>query len=137
MGRTVEVADLVGTAEIADRLGRHRNMAHTWLHLYPTFPRPVARLPMGHVWSWADVEAWAVATGRRAAVEPAPAVRAGRSVDAADLVSSSDIAMRLGRHRDAVNRWPRRQPSFPRPITILEIGPVWSWSDVVLATAQN
>ncbi len=106
VARTVEVGDLVGTAEIADRFSRHRTMAHTWLRLYPAFPRPVARLTIGHVWSWADIEAWAVATGRCASVEPPPAARAaGRSVDAADLVSSSDIAARLGRSRAAVNRW--------------------------------
>ena len=120
----------MGAAEIAARLSRHRNMAHTWLALYPAFPPPVVRLTIGHVWSWADIEAWAVETGRCAAVEPAPAVlAAGRSVDAADLVSSSDIAERLGRSRDAVNRW-RRQQSFPEPVVTLEIGPVWTWTDV-------
>ena len=123
VGRTVEVGDLVGTAEIADRLSRYRYMAHAWLRLHPAFPRPVARLTIGHVWSWAGIEAWAVATGRYAAGEPPPAVlAAGRFVDAADLVSSSDIAVRLGRSRETVNRW-RRQRSFPEPVVILEIGP--------------
>ena len=121
----------MGTAEIADRLSRRRNTPYTWLHLYPAFPRPVARLAIGHVWSWADIEAWAVTTGRCAAVKPGLAVRAAvRFVDAADLASSPEIAVRLGRPRRSFTRWRRHQRSFPNPLITLEIGPVWSWTDI-------
>lgn len=56
---------LVGAAEIADRLGLA--MAQTvrdWRRRDDSFPQPVATLTMGHVWYWPDVERWAKATGR-------------------------------------------------------------------------
>lgn len=68
MGRTVDVNDLVGAAEIADRLGlSHSQSVHTLRRRHAEFPEPVASLKRAHVWSWPDVEAWAVATGRLAA----------------------------------------------------------------------
>lgn len=57
--------DLVGSAEIADRLGlAHAESVHTWRHRYADFPEPVARLSQTLVWAWSDVEAWARRTGR-------------------------------------------------------------------------
>ncbi len=68
MGRMVDVTDLVGAAEIAERLGlAHTQSLHTMRHRHPEFPAPVVSLKRAHVWSWADVETWAVATGRLAA----------------------------------------------------------------------
>lgn len=65
MGRKVDVNDLVGAAEIADRLDlAHSQSVHTLRRRHPDFPAPVATLARAHVWSWPDVEAWARATGR-------------------------------------------------------------------------
>ena len=65
MGKKVDVNDLVGSAEIADRLGlSHSQSVHTLRRRYPDFPEPVAVLTRTHVWSWPDVAAWAVAHGR-------------------------------------------------------------------------
>jgi predicted DNA-binding transcriptional regulator AlpA len=65
VGRRVNVDDLVGTAEIAARLGVKRpQVVHDWRRRYKDFPEPVARLSQVHVWSWPDVEAWARKTGR-------------------------------------------------------------------------
>lgn len=65
MTRKVSVSDLVGTAEIAQRLGaRNAELVHDWRRRYPDFPSPVARLKIGFVWAWPDVEAWARRTGR-------------------------------------------------------------------------
>lgn len=65
MGRQVDVTDLVGAAEIAERLGiSHAQTVHTMRRRDPSFPAPVASLKRAHVWAWPDVAAWAKATGR-------------------------------------------------------------------------
>lgn len=59
------MTDLVGAAEIAQRLGlAHPQTVHKWRSRYPDFPEPVARLRQALVWAWPDVEAWARRTGR-------------------------------------------------------------------------
>lgn len=65
MGRKVDIDDLVGAAEIAERLGlAHRETVHTLRRRHDSFPRPVAELKQAMVWAWPDVEKWAKATGR-------------------------------------------------------------------------
>ncbi|MCU1498448.1 MAG: Ribonuclease VapC [Acidimicrobiales bacterium] len=67
MADPVDPDDLVGAAEIADRLHlAHRETVHNWRRRYPDFPEPIAELQMGLVWNWADVQRWATATGRTA-----------------------------------------------------------------------
>lgn len=61
------MTDLVGAAEIAERLGVPRSSSiHVWIARYPDFPAPVVKLKGTHIWHWPDVEAWARATGRLA-----------------------------------------------------------------------
>lgn len=56
---------LVGVSEIADRLGlKSPQRVRDWQRRYEDFPEPVARLAMGLVWSWRDVERWAKKAGR-------------------------------------------------------------------------
>jgi len=65
VGRRVDVDDLVGTKEIASRLGVQRpQVVHDWRRRYSDFPRPVAEVSGVRVWAWPDVRAWAVSTGR-------------------------------------------------------------------------
>lgn len=65
MGRKVDADDLVGAAEIADRLFLAQvQTVHSWRRRYDDFPEPVARLKQALIWSWPDVEAWARASGR-------------------------------------------------------------------------
>ena len=65
MGRKVDLDDLVGTAEIAERLGLSQSEGvHAWRRRYPEFPQPVATVSHVLVWLWPDVEAWARRTGR-------------------------------------------------------------------------
>jgi hypothetical protein len=65
MERKVAVGDLVGAAEIAERLGwSHPQNVHTIRKRHADFPEPVAKLRTALVWAWPDVEAWAKATGR-------------------------------------------------------------------------
>jgi predicted DNA-binding transcriptional regulator AlpA len=65
VGRKVDVDQLIGAAEIAERLGvRRPNVVHDWRRRYPDFPQPVAKLRQALVWTWPDVERWARRTGR-------------------------------------------------------------------------
>lgn len=57
--------DLVGSAEIAERLGVKRHqVVHGWRRRYADFPQPVADLRRGAIWAWPDIERWARKTGR-------------------------------------------------------------------------
>ena len=65
LARKVDVTDLIGSAEIAHRLGAKRpELIHDWRRRHPDFPQPVAWLRIGLVWAWPDVERWAKSTGR-------------------------------------------------------------------------
>ena len=70
MGRRVDVTDLVGAQEIADRLDVGRPQVHKWRERHADFPEPVATLGGAGsragflVWNWPDVEVWARKTGR-------------------------------------------------------------------------
>ena len=65
MGRSVDVDKLVGTTEIAKRLGVKRpHLIHDWRRRYSDFPKPLARVSGVVLWDWRDVERWAKRTGR-------------------------------------------------------------------------
>lgn len=65
VGRKVDVEQLVGAAEIAQRLGLTRyQRVHELRRRHDDFPEPVAKLQQAMVWYWPDVEKWAKATGR-------------------------------------------------------------------------
>ena len=53
MGRKVDVTDLVGAAEIAERIGLARSVSvHQLRHRHADFPEPVATLRQAMVWNW-------------------------------------------------------------------------------------
>ena len=57
MGRRVDADQLVGTAEIAQRLGlANSRLVHDWRRRYDDFPEPVAKLTGSLIWYWPDVE---------------------------------------------------------------------------------
>lgn len=65
VGRKVDADDLVGTKEIAERLGVARlQVVHDWIRRYDDFPEPIARFSSVRIWAWSDVKAWARQTGR-------------------------------------------------------------------------
>ena len=65
MGRRVDVDELVGTIEIAERLGLAQyQTVHLWRKRYQDFPPPVLALTQVLLWEWPEVEAWARRTGR-------------------------------------------------------------------------
>lgn len=65
MGKKVDVDDLVGAAEIAERLGVKRpHLIHDWRRRYPEFPKPIIELIGILLWDWSEVQDWADSTGR-------------------------------------------------------------------------
>lgn len=54
----VDVTDLVGMLEIADRLGVERQTVRAWRQR-GLFPEPVAVVSRTPVWRWRDVQRWA------------------------------------------------------------------------------
>jgi hypothetical protein len=65
MGRRVDVDQLVGAWEIADRLSVARpQVVHEWRRRHDDFPEPVVELRQVLIWHWPDVEKWAESTGR-------------------------------------------------------------------------
>jgi hypothetical protein len=61
----VDVDDLVGTPEIAERLDiSDLQTVGNWRRRYPDFPDPVIHIRQVMLWLWPEVEAWARQTGR-------------------------------------------------------------------------
>ena len=65
MGRKLDLDQLVGSYEIAQRLrvARHQ-VIHVWRRRHADFPEPVLRLRQALIWYWPEVERWARKTGR-------------------------------------------------------------------------
>jgi hypothetical protein len=65
MAGRVDPADLVGTVDIAKRLGaKQYKVVNEWVRRYPDFPAPLATISGVRVWDWRDIERWARRTGR-------------------------------------------------------------------------
>ncbi|WP_428122392.1 helix-turn-helix transcriptional regulator [Candidatus Poriferisodalis sp.] len=65
MGRRIDIDELVGAAEIAERLGVKRlQVVHDWRRRHAEFPRPVVAVSRTLVWYWPEVRRWAIQTGR-------------------------------------------------------------------------
>ena len=57
--------ELVGSREIAERLGLTQSRVNQFVQTHEEFPDPVATTSGSRrVWDWNDVERWARATGR-------------------------------------------------------------------------
>lgn len=57
--KPVDPSQLVGAAEIAERLGLSSfRIVHQWRRRHPDFPAPVVELKQAKVWLWPEVEAW-------------------------------------------------------------------------------
>lgn len=70
VGRRVDVDELVGAAEIAERLGVKRlQVVHDWRRRHEEFPLPVVAVSRTLVWHWPEVRRWAIQTGRLVANE--------------------------------------------------------------------
>ncbi len=57
--------DVMGVPEIARLLGVSRQRVYQLIDAYDDFPRPVARLAVGRIWSKAAVEEWNRLHGER------------------------------------------------------------------------
>lgn len=58
--------ELVGSTEVAARLGKHPATVRNWASRRSTtgFPEPAIRGPRDHLYRWGDVREWAARTGR-------------------------------------------------------------------------
>ena len=55
MGRRLDIDQLVGAAEIADRLGvSNSQVVHVWRYRHPDFPQPVTTLKTAMIWYWPE-----------------------------------------------------------------------------------
>ena len=79
--------DLVGTPEVATRLGVSRERVRQLANARARFPAPIGRIRGTRVWHWGDVADWLAAGGRRRAGRPranrAPRPRVRNRRDAA------------------------------------------------------
>jgi hypothetical protein len=66
----VDLADLVGRAEIAERAGIRLQTVDTWRRRYPSFPDPMGTISGTPIWHWPAVEAWIRDTPRDAGRPP-------------------------------------------------------------------
>ncbi|MBF6557022.1 MAG: DNA-binding protein [Acidimicrobiales bacterium] len=65
MGRRIDVDDLVGAEQVAERLKlKKASLVHDWIRRDIGFPEPAAKLGSIRVWAWPEVEKWARMTGR-------------------------------------------------------------------------
>lgn len=65
MGRKLDVDQLVGTGEIAERLAvKRHSVVHDWRRRYGDFPEPVLTLKGMSLWYWPEVDRWARRNGR-------------------------------------------------------------------------
>jgi predicted DNA-binding transcriptional regulator AlpA len=65
VNRRVNVDDLVGAFEAAQRLGVARpQVIHEWRRRHSDFPEPIATLKTAMIWDWQDIQRWAKSTGR-------------------------------------------------------------------------
>lgn len=60
----VDSSELVGTAEIAQRLGVAKNTVYQWERRALGFPNPVVELELVRIWVWPEIESWARTTNR-------------------------------------------------------------------------
>lgn len=58
----MEVDQIVGSHEIAERLGLARSASVQLLlcRRFPDFPAPITQAGFRWLWAWPDIEAWAV-----------------------------------------------------------------------------
>ena len=100
--KSVRAVDLVGTVEIAQRVGvRDHNVVNNWRRRHADFPQPLVTLGLGRVWSWPDVEEWARRTGRMP-----DGLAICHTVGACDSIEVAARAI-LGRLRDAAATTPQ------------------------------
>ncbi len=96
MGRRVDVEQLVGASDIAQRFGMPRTQdVHTLRRRDPAFPEPIRILGSGpsrgiHVWYWPDIAAWAKKKG----ITPGPGTTRNRPPVSAQAKEAALVRMR-------------------------------------------
>jgi hypothetical protein len=84
MGRKIDVEDLAGVQELAAELDVTVNTIHQWKRRHANFPKPIANLFAGLIYSRAEIVEWAKANGRLDADGTPTTPRSGRPTNDAD-----------------------------------------------------
>lgn len=123
---------VLGSAEMCRLLGVNRQRLSV-LAQRSSFPEPTARLSMGAIWRLDDVQAFAVASGRRLHAEELDALNVAAGNDSpatpSELMGTAEIAIGLGVSRQRVVQL-AQTASFPRPVARLAMGAVWNVDDI-------
>lgn len=133
VGRRVDVDQLVGATDIAERLGFARSQdVHHWRRRDPGFPEPVTVLGGGprkgiYVWAWPDVAAWARKKGFTLAEgewTPPPRSKSARDRQSelealqrelANLAGLREQLSEVATLRERLEAIERREPPAPGP----------------------
>jgi predicted DNA-binding transcriptional regulator AlpA len=51
-------------------------------------------------------------------------------VDVDNLIDTAGIAERVGVQPSTIHQWRQRALTFPNPVRVFKIGPVWNWPEV-------
>ena len=103
--RLIDLDDLVGRREIAERARIKVVTVDTWRRRYPTFPMPIGEISGTPLWSWQEVHTWIVETPREV----------GRPAADTSMIARTPLPARLSR---AIRTAPPIEQG-PAPITKL------------------
>lgn len=118
----------VGPAEIAERLGVAVATVYVWRH-DGLLPPPRWQIFRGPIWDWRDIATWATSAGRLHPVDqrtPSPQCAAE---NLPDLLSSDEVARRIGTTAGAVRARARRG-QIPAPRWHIAGRGVWDSRDI-------
>ena len=112
--------DLIGRAEMAERLGVGASTIDRWQRR-SILPEPDLRFGSQDVWLWETVRDWAKHKSRFR--------RKRQIVDIPDVVDLDDLAVRLGVDDRTIEQWQRRR-FLPEPDYRWEKADGWLWHNV-------
>ena len=118
----------VGPAEIAERLGVAVATVYVWRHdgLLPPSRWQIFR---GPVWDWRDIAAWAASVGRLRSTNQPSATLTCSAENLPELLSSDEVAKRIGTTAGAVRARARRG-QIPAPRWHIAGRAVWDSRDI-------
>lgn len=130
--RHVHGADLVGTADVMERLGTTKSIVNSWIkrRAKTGYPEPRWIVSGNPAWCWECVRAW-----HKDFVRDVPTPRLDhdtRHGHAADPVGMAEVMARLGESKNLVHSWIKRRATsgYPEPRWSVSGSPAWCWACV-------